>query len=105
MVTDAQTLRIHPVAISLPCNPGGEDQDSERDCYYEEEPPLSANDDRFGTLLICLCVEEYHTKECLNRDLFFNLVSYNGWGTMLTETKVPGRKNIVTVAILKSGVW
>jgi hypothetical protein len=31
---------------------------------------------------------------------FFNSVLHNGWVAWLTETKVPGRKNMVTAAIL-----
>lgn len=52
--------------MSLPRNPNDEDQDSERYGDYGEEPPLSANGERFDTVLVSRCVEEYHTKEGLH---------------------------------------
>ena len=84
--------------MSLPCNPSNEDQDSEW-----EEPPFMANSERFTTVLIGLCVEEYHTKECLHGESFvnFRLTLRFKLGNMPPETKVPGRKNIVMAAILK----
>ena len=64
-VTDTQTLRVYPVAISLPCNPEGKDQGRERDGDCGEEPPLSADDDRFATVIVSLGVEEYHAEQGL----------------------------------------
>ena len=68
-----------------------------------EEPPLTANSERFTTVLVGLRVEEYHTKECLHCELFdnFRLTLRFKLGNMPTETKLPGRKNIVMAAILK----
>lgn len=65
-VIDTQTLRVHPFAMSLPCNPSSKDQHSERDGDCGEEPPLSADGEQFYTVLVGRCVEEYHTKEGLH---------------------------------------
>jgi hypothetical protein len=34
---------------------------------------LSANGEQFTTVLVSLCVEEYHTKECLHRESLISL--------------------------------
>ena len=64
-VPDTQALRVYPVAISLPCNPEGKDENGKRDGDCGEEPPLSTDDDRFATIVGSLGVEEYHTKQGL----------------------------------------
>ena len=64
-VRDTQARRVHPVAISLPCNPEGKDEDGKRDGDRREEPPLSTNDDRFATVVVSFGVEEYHAEQGL----------------------------------------
>lgn len=69
---------MYTVAISLPSNPEGKDENGKRDGDCGEKPPLLTNNDRFTTIVGSLGVEKYHAEQglCSHRS-FVNIISHH----------------------------
>lgn len=84
-----------------PDHPNNKDNNGKRDGYWRKEPPLGSNKQFHSSRWTRLWIEEDHTKDGLENIINISeCVRKSHVWVRRTQTKDPGRKNIVTAAIL-----